>query len=51
MRSHANELCAEVATEIKDPKTVDKFVSQVTKDWGSANLNSVGHTICVFAQK
>ena len=41
-KSFANELRAEVATEIKDPKAVDKFVSQVTKDWRSAKLNSVG---------
>ena len=35
IRSHANELLAEVATEIKDPKAVNKFVSHVTKDWTS----------------
>ena len=40
-----------VATEIKDPKAVDKFVSQVAKDWKSAKQNSVDHTLCVFAQK
>ena len=30
---------------------MDKFVSQVAKDWKSAQLNSVDHTLCVFAQK
>ena len=30
---------------------MDKFVSQVTKDWRSAKLNSVDHTLSVFAQK
>ena len=30
---------------------MDKFVSQVAKDWKSAKLNSVDHTLCVFAQK
>ena len=30
---------------------MDKFVSQVTKDWRSAKLNSEDHTHCVFAQK
>ena len=30
---------------------MDKFVSQVTKDWRSVKLNSVDHTLCVFAQK
>ena len=30
---------------------MDKFVSQVEKDWKSAKLNSADHTLCVFAQK
>ena len=30
---------------------MDKFVSQVAKDWKSVKLNSLGHTLCVFAQK
>ena len=30
---------------------MDKFVSQVAKDWKSAKQNSVDHTLCVFAQK
>ena len=51
IRSHANELRAEFATGIKDPKAVDNFLSQVAKDWKSAKLNSVDHTLCVFAQK
>ena len=49
--SHANELSAEIVTGIKDPKIVDKFASQVEKDWASVKMNSVDHTLCVFAQK
>ena len=30
---------------------MEKFVSQVTKDWRSAKLNFVDHTLSVFAQK
>ncbi len=30
---------------------MDKFVSQVAKDWKSVKLNSVDHTLCVFEQK
>ena len=30
---------------------MDKFVSQVVKDWKSSKLNSVDHSLCVFAEK
>ena len=40
MRSHANEIRTEFATEVKDPKVVEKFVSYVVKvlEIGEAKL-------------